>query len=426
MFQALYRQTDPEGRASIYALTDFCLAILARVAEALVILLSVGGLSNLFLRFGEGLWGPGEAALLGAIGGNWLLWALVKTPPALLRSSLASAFGLDSRNLSARLKAVAGPLLAIWLLGTVFTFLFFWTLSLLAGRWWYFASLAWIFPPFLLWALWPRARFRLRPRVYRRPAEGEISGEIDRLFAARIFRREPLKRDIWIDAGDAPGLKEPSFLGDRLVVPEKLLYLLTPRALKFEIVACLTARQFSLKANELVLRLSCVGLAAPTTLILFNSLGLFWGYPATVQPALWGLAGLAVWSGSYLGVIVVNMALRLLSPRTRAAAALFGGDAAALAEALSILARKNLRPMEIPPWMAFFLPYNAPGAEIAKIKEILLELLLKGRMEIPKGADADLPLEEMDLGGGFLADADSAPAEASVSADAARDPKTLS
>ncbi|MDR2405045.1 MAG: hypothetical protein LBE27_01570 [Deltaproteobacteria bacterium] len=374
MFKKLYQGASPADRPQLYSLTDFCLAAVLRMMEFTAFLLLFSYLTltiytHLVVPCGQAL-----GSFLSILA-SFLAWLLLRFPFALARSQLRNAFQLDPRPFSQRLKPMLKEGLMGLITATVFGGALFYFLRIdINIVLWAFIFLVFVYVCFLSQCLYPHLAFAFNPSRFRKALPDELPSGIKKVLSALPDKNGINPEEVYVDTAFSPGLKPPSILKGRIIIPEKALSALTPPALNTQLTTIVLSQLVNIPRNSLIYRGLSLALSVPLSLILLNSMGLMTGYPLNTTVNLVALFWLGTWAAYWFSDFFSLILSRTLCLKLAAATVAVTKDVPGLFDSIQSTARYNLEPAKVNFVRDLFRERPAPEQQIKRLKGSLMEL----------------------------------------------------
>jgi hypothetical protein len=399
MFRRISSTADPRFAGDAYCRWDLGLALAQRTVEAAfmacALVFLAGRIRDLALAAAPGT--PGEIlAALALVSA----FALARLPVGLLRASLDRAFGLDPRPLGSRAARAAWDHAVLIPVGVAGTLALSTALPVMGPLAWGASCLALVWLATALWIMLPRIPL-LSAASLRAPAPGEIPPAAVRLMGILCPGPGGIgPDDVLVSSAFFPGLQAPFPMAGKIVVPEKALARLPPKALETLLVAAALSRFSRVGRSLTLLRIFCMALAAPTSLILLNSVGVVFGYPFETPPGLAALFWAGVWSAFWFAELSILFFRRAVSTRLYATVAAVTMDAKGLFQSIELVARGNLDPTRRSPFLDLFRPRQSPESQFEAIKATVHDMVEEAGRRKAAGRAADGKAASPEWGGG--------------------------
>ncbi|MDR3153831.1 MAG: hypothetical protein LBW85_06065 [Deltaproteobacteria bacterium] len=387
MFKGIQSRADPRYRGDVFCRWDFAISLVQRLVELAFLAGALFFLADACWRLGQAIFAGSAGEILGA----FLLvtaFGIVRAPAGLARICLERDFGLDPRPLRARAGERFLDFLFFLPVGALGTLALHAALPVMGALAWGLCCLTLFWLALALWLMKPRLT-ALADRRLRKPAPGEIPPDTGRrLELISTGSAKITVDDILISTAFRPGLAAPFPMAGKIIVPEKALAAFPPKALEARIAAAALERLVSASRNLTVLRFFSMALAAPGSLILLNSVGLFFGYPLAATPGLAGLIWAGGWGAFWFSELAALFVERAVSARLLATVAAITMDARSLFESIELMARWNLDPARQTPLLDFFRPRQNPISQFEAIKAAITEMVAAASSRREKAGSA--------------------------------------
>ena len=368
MFKKFSRIENPNERLEIFNLLKFNISLCLRLAEFVALAFLISGLGWFIATPLTGKLGFAAGTFISVALMLAFIW-LLRLPALLMHTNLRAAYGLDQRSGKVRFLKLLRPGLrrglAAWLASCLLVMglevdLWLWTIGA--------ALLCLILTT--IDAIFPRL---LQPENWRPPKSGEIPPGLADRIKLWALKTSLQPEQIVISTDFISELEPPRLAGlgsrTRLVISEKALNSFSPRELTLMVSGTAMGAMIKAPVRFLLLRLCALAAALPLAAILISILGTrIWGYPLVINPALITLVWLALWLGSLLANLAINLTRRNLDTQLMAMAAIILKDDQAVETALAVLADKNLEEPAPSIWREFFLPRHTQKNFLKKIR----------------------------------------------------------